>query len=194
MQTAMLPRGDRSGIDASLLRRAKAGDAAALKVIYDTYVQYLCAVCSVYLPNDEDVKDVLQDSFLKIFSSISSFEWKGEPYFKAWLRQIVVNQALMLLRSRQRTDFVSLDESISQDLVEDSSNESVLEGAEASEILSLLPRLPEGYRTVFNLYVFEQMSHKQIASTLGISEGTSYSQFSRAKALLSKMIKEKYKG
>ena len=188
----MLRKSDKSGIDAALLRRAKAGDAAALKVIYDTYVQYLSAVCRVYLPDEEDVKDVLQESFLKVFSSLSSFEWKGEPFFKAWLRQIVVNQALMLLRSRGRFSFVSLDKSPESSFIEEPSGE--LESTDPSEILALLPSLPQGYRTVFNLYVFEQMSHKEIAAALGISEGTSYSQFSRAKALLSKMIKDKHQG
>ncbi len=169
-----------------LVKRASRRDAAAIKSIYDKYVQYLAAVCRSYVSSEDDVKDLLQESFLKIFSSLEKFEWRGEGSLKKWMRRIVVNESLMFLRSKVSFKEESLPEDAGMLYEQEPSVDDVSMG----ELMRLIGSLPTGYRTIFNLYVFEQKSHKEIASLLGISENTSYSQFSRAKALLAKKIKE----
>lgn len=84
-----------------LVKRARRQDSAAIKSLYDKYVQYLAAVCGSYISSEDDVKDVLQDGFLKIFSSLDKFEWRGEGSLKLWMRRVVVNEALMFIRSHK---------------------------------------------------------------------------------------------
>lgn len=85
-----------------LVKRARRQDSAAIKSLYDKYVQYLAAVCGSYISSEDDVKDVLQDGFLKIFSSLDKFEWRGEGSLKLWMRRVVVNEALMFIRSQMK--------------------------------------------------------------------------------------------
>ena len=173
--------------EAELVRRARLKDTAAVRAIYDSYAQYLFAVCRRYTGDSESAADVLQDSFVKIFTSLDRFEWRGEGSLKSWMRRIAVNEALMYLRSRKRDEgFVSSVQP--PENVPD--EEPEVDDIPMPELQRMIAELPEGYRTVFNLYVFENMSHKEIAAALGISENTSYSQFSRAKTLLAKKIKE----
>ena len=173
--------------EADLVRRAKHKDTAALRAIYDSYAQYLFAVCRRYTGDSESAADVLQDSFVKIFTSLDKFEWRGEGSLGSWMRRIVVNEALMLLRSRRREA-----EFLSSDGLPETAEEGGpdVDGIPMQELQRMICELPEGYRTVFNLYVFEKMSHREIAAALGISENTSYSQFSRARSLLARKINE----
>lgn len=193
-----------------MIRKARRQDTAAIKALYDAYVQYLVAVCKSYIASDDDVKDVLQESFLKIFSSLDKFEWRGEGSLKSWMRRIVVNEALMFLRRNAKLATDSLDKEFAPGGFGDASGSGVaggfgtsfdvadepadgdpdVAGVPMQVLLGMIRELPEGYRTVFNLYVFEEKSHKEIAEILGISENTSYSQFSRAKSLLARKIKE----
>ena len=123
---------------------------------------------------------------MKIFSSLDKFEWRGEGSLKSWMRRIVVNEALMYLRNRRRSAGLVADEAVPDVPDEDPDVDNV----PMPVLQQMIAGLPDGYRTVFNLYVFEGMSHRQIAGALGISENTSYSQFSRAKSLLAAKIKE----
>ena len=95
--------------EVELIRKARRQDTAAIKALYDAYVQYLVAVCKSYIASDDDVKDELQESFLKIFSSLDKFEWRGEGSLKSWMRRIVVNEALMFLRRNAKLATESLD-------------------------------------------------------------------------------------
>ena len=202
--------------EVELIRKARRQDTAAIKALYDAYVQYLVAVCKSYIASDDDVNDVLQESFLKIFSSLDKFEWRGEGSLKSWMRRIVVNEALMFLRRNAKLATDSLDKEFVPGGFGDASGSGVAGGFGTSSgfgtsfdvadepadgdpdvagvpmqvLLGMIRELPEGYRTVFNLYVFEEKSHKEIAGVLGISENTSYSQFSRAKSLLARKIKD----
>lgn len=168
------------------MRLTKTDEPTAMKLIYKTYIRHLSAVCSRYIVNDEDVKDVLQECFLKIFASFSNFSYRGEGSLKAWLTKIVINESLRHIRHDRRTLFdqvTSETESI-QDAEPD------IEQIPASVIHSFIRELPDGYRLVFNLYVIEGKSHKEIARMLGIKESTSASQLHRAKALLASKINE----
>lgn len=158
-----------------------------MRALYDSQVQYLSAVCRRYLTDEDDVKDVLQESFVKIFSSLRKFSWRGEGSLRAWMKRIVVNEALMVLRRASRLDTVPVSDSSVESVGEE---EPQTDGIPMAVLQKMIRELPDGYRTVFNLYVLEGMSHKEIASLLGISEGASYSQFSRARARLAAKIKE----
>ena len=168
-----------------LIRFVKQGDATVMRKIYSTYVRYLTAVCSRYVVNSEDVKDVLQESFMKIFSEVKSFEYRGEGSLKGWMTKITVNEALKHLKKNDRFDFVELTEQ-EHNRPDD---EPDVDALPADVLFDLIRELPDGYRTVFNLYVIEGRNHKEIAKMLGIKESTSASQLHRAKSLLATNIR-----
>ncbi len=170
------------------MKKASGGrDDSSLRELYALYVRYLSAVCSRYIPDAGDAKDVLQESFIKIFSSVGRFEYRGESSLKAWMRRIVVNESISFLRSRRKMSFVSFDHNPPEDIPDE---DPMVEGIPPSVLQQMIKELPPGYRTVFNLYVLEQKSHREIASMLGITEKASASQFSRARARLAEKIRE----
>lgn len=168
-----------------LVQLVKSGDRNAQKMIYSQYIRLLTALCGRYLVDDEDVKDVLQDSFMKIFGTIENFTYKGECSLRAWMSRIVVNQSLDFLQRQGRMNFSPIDQ-----LAEEVSDEPDTSEIPASVIYDLIKQLPDGYRAIFNLYVIEDKSHREIAQMLNIKESTSASQFHRAKNLLAQRIKE----
>lgn len=169
-----------------LALRVRHGDATAMRQMYSAYIRYLTAVCSRYIVNSEDVKDVLQDSFMKIFSGIGSFEYHGKGSLKAWLARITVNEALKFLRKNNRIEFVDISEH--EHTMAD--EEPDIDKLPSSVLFGLIRELPDGYRAVFNLYAVENRSHKEIAGLLDIKESTSASQLHRAKALLAAKIQQ----
>lgn len=169
-----------------LLQQMVQGNKVAMKKFYEENAGYLTAVCSRYISNKEDVKDVLQESFIKIFKAIDKFEFKGVGSLRAWSARIVVNEALKHLKVTDKMQLTTLP---SWDLPDTADNqEPDFEDIPTTAILDMIQSLPPGYRTVFNLYVFEEKSHKEIATILNIAESTSASQFHRAKGLLVKEI------
>lgn len=169
-----------------LLCLVKQGDAMAMKTVYSTYIRYLAAICSRYIVNNEDVKDVLQDSFLKIFSGIASFEYRGRGSLKGWITKITVNETLKFLQKNNRFEFVE----ISEQEHDKPDEEPDVDALPSSVLFNLIRELPDGYRTIFNLYVIENKSHKEIAKLLDIKESTSASQLHRAKSLLATKIRQ----
>lgn len=175
-----------TGSEELLLKRARAGDAGAQRTIYSSHVRYLTAVCSRYILDPEDVRDVLQESFLKIFSSLNSFEFKGEGSLKAWMSRIVVNMTMNFLRRNGKIKFADLDEADRTAMTDEPETDNL----PADVIYRTIRELPEGYRAVFNLYVIEERSHREIAEMLNIKESTSASQLHRAKMMLASKLKE----
>lgn len=169
-----------------LLRQMVCGNTLAQKKFYDIYSGYLTVVCARYVFNREDVKDVLQESFLKIFNAVRKFEYRGTDALKAWAARIVVNESLKYIRENEKLRLTNLPSWDLPDVADD--QEPDFEDIPTSDILEMIRALPPGYRTVFNLYVFENKSHKEIASILGIAENSSASQLHRAKNLLIKEI------
>lgn len=166
---------------AELVRRK---DPRGMRRFYDSYAGYLTAVCSRYIQDRADVKDVLQDAFVKIFSHIGQFEYRGAGSLRAWASRIVVNQSLKYLHSSGRLTYV-------EDLPDVPDEEpSGLQEVPPAVLQEMIRSLPDGYRTVFNLFVFERKSHKEIAALLDIKEDTSASQFFRARASLARKIKD----
>ena len=168
----------------ALLEDIKSGDRSAMRQLYDRYVGYAMAVALRYVPERDDANDVLQDSFVKILSSVSRFEFRGEGSLKGWILRIVANEAISFIKQKGRFSFVS---EIPDDVDEE---EPEVEKVPPAVLMKLIGELPEGYRVVLNLYVFEQKSHREIAEELGIKEASSASQFLRAKKLLAKKINE----
>lgn len=162
------------------------GDVSAKKHLYLHYSRYLTGVCARYVIESDHIMEILQESFLKIFSSINSFKYRGEGSLKGWLSKIVVNESLKYLKSNYKFDTQPLSPENEQIAEE----EPDLEGIPLSELHRFIRELPVGYRTILNLYVFEEKSHKEIAKELNIKENSSASQFHRAKNLLASKIKK----
>ncbi len=154
------------------------------KLLYEKYASLLYAICLRYLKNTDDAKDALQDGFIKIYEKIDTFSFNGS--FEGWIKRLVVNNCLMILRNKKKIGF---------EQAWDDNYETVEEEEEDGDtyvdpkiLFGLIQDLPEGYRTIFNLYVVDGFSHKEIAEKIGINEGTSKSQLARAKKLLRSKI------
>lgn len=169
-----------------LVHLIQEGDEQAMRQLYCRYVRYFSAVCSRYISGDEDIKDVLQDAFLRIFSSINSFEYRGGGSLKGWMTKIVLNETLKFVKRNCRLDFVAFRDG-EMDMPDE---EPDTEGIPPEVIHSMIRDLPDGYRAIFNLYVIEEKSHKEIAELLGIKENSSASQLHRAKAILAGKIRK----
>lgn len=175
-----------------VIERARNGDRKAVKQIYDRFSSYLTATCARFITNENDLRDVLQDGFVKIFTSLDQFVYRGEGSLKAWARQIMVNQCLKLMRSKRRSVPIMFEENLKDlEVVEDDDEGPPdIHNVPAEVLQRMIRELPEGYRTVLNLFVVEEKSHKEIASLLGITESTSASQFFRARKILADKLKE----
>ena len=177
-----------------LLEAIRSGERAAMHRLYDRYSGYAMAVGLRYLPDREEVRDVLQDSFVKILTSIQQFRYQGEGSLKSWVARIVSNRSIDYLREHQRFLLVDSipdepDDSVPDGFAVETADTSP-EGVPPDVLLAMIGRLPPNYRTVLNLFVYEQRSHREIAQLLGVKESTSSSLFFRARKRLSKMIKE----
>jgi RNA polymerase sigma-70 factor (ECF subfamily) len=180
-----------------LIKRLQDGDKAAAREFHSLYADYLAGVCSRYIADEENQKDVLQDAFLHILSHIDDFQYRGTGSLKAWITKVVVNESLYFLRTKDRHELVQkLQVNVSariQDYLADESDEEddpPLADIPPDVIQEMLSRLPTGYRTVLNLYVFEGKNHQEIANLLGIGKSSSASQLHRARNMLVKMIKK----
>mgnify|MGYP002675579116 FL=1 len=162
-------------------------DNAAIKKLYDTWSGYLFALCRRYISDKDIAEDILQESFMKIISSVGSFEWKGEGSLKAWMSRITVNEALQYLRKQKKCSFVEYTDNLPD--TDDGPAPDVSQIPQ-QVIMDKIRGLSDGYRTIFNLYVFEGKSHKEIADMLGITESTSASQYHRARKILAKELNE----
>ena len=171
---------------AEQIQDARCGNAAAQRALFDHLADPMMALCCRYLKSREDAEEVLLDGFYKFFSHLKEFRYQGEAALYAWLKRIMINECLMFLRRGHAFSVVS--EKTVEDIPLDV---EPLADLSAAEIFDVIVQLPVGYRTVFNLYVIEGMEHKEIASLLGISDGTSKSQLSKARLLLQKMLIQK---
>ncbi len=151
--------------------------------LYQRFAPKMYAVCLRYAGNTEEAEDILQEGFIKIFNKIGSF--RGEGSFEGWIRRIFVNTAIEQFRKK---NYLKPLTEVEENTVE-GKYLSVLDTLAEKDIIQLVQQLSPGYRTVFNMYVIEGYTHKQISEILGISEGTSKSQLSRAKLILQDLVK-----
>jgi RNA polymerase sigma factor (sigma-70 family) len=168
-----------------LIKEAKQGSLAAQKYLFDQFAEKMLLICQRYVKNREDAEEILLDGFYKFFNRISSFDYQGDAAFYSWLKRIMINECLMSLRAKNV--FTIVTEAKAEEIP---LQEEALNNLSAEEIFKLIVQLPVGYRTVFNLHVVEGMTHVEIAGLLNISEGTSRSQFSKAKILLQKLLSQ----
>lgn len=159
-----------------------------MRRLYDRYAGWAMATGLRFIPERADAEDVVQDAFVKVLTHLGQFHYRGEGSLKAWVGRIVANCALDFLKERRAWQTVFVENMADDDLAED---EPDVEGVPPDVLMELIGQLPVGYRTVLNLFVFEGMSHKEIGRQLGIKPDTSASQYSRAKAMLGRMIKNR---
>jgi RNA polymerase sigma factor (sigma-70 family) len=157
----------------------------AQRQLYEQLAGKMYVVCLRYAQTTAEAEDILQEAFIKVFEKIHTF--RQECPLSAWVKRIVVNTALNHVRSRP-----PVQEQVETDAVEDSLEDehSSLASLQLQELLELIKQLPSGCQTIFNLYAIEGYQHNEIAQLLGISEGTSKSQYSRAKMLLRQMLEK----
>ena len=164
------------------------GDRYFQRCLYEQYMPKMLGVCMRYTKNREEAEDVLQDGFVQVFKSLHSFKFEGS--FEGWIRKIMVNCAIKHYRTKPKMyPVVALENA----QVVDSGTEEIMAYLNKKELLKMVQGLPPAYRMIFNLYVFEGMKHREIAAHLGISEGTSKSNFFDAKLLLRKAVNNSLK-
>jgi len=171
-----------------LAERCKAGDNEARRELYTRFGGRLLSICLRYAGDRASAEDLLHDCFIKVFAAFDRFTWRGEGSLRAWMERIAVNVSLEALRHKRRLHYPTTVDRLPERYEEPTSDE--MEAISFGELRRLIAELPDGYRTIFNLYCIEEYSHKEIAERLGISEKTSSSQLFRAKALLARRIKE----
>ncbi len=174
---------NQSYTESDLLEGCIQGDRRMQRALYDRFAPKMYGVCLRYAGNAEEAEDILQEGFIKVFRKISSY--RGDGSFEGWIRRIFVNTAIEYYRKKTYLQPITEHE---ENTVE-GKYLSVLDDLAEKDIIKLVQQLSPGYRTVFNMYVVEGYTHKQIADLLGISEGTSKSQLSRAKQILQEMVK-----
>ncbi len=170
--------------DQDLIARCAKDDLKAQRELYDRYASRLMPMALRYAKSREDGEDILQDSFIKIFKNLKSF--RGEAQFLTWMKRIVINTAINHNRKKLYQEPM-LDIEKTTLYVE---HDLTLSNFHFTELLAMIQKLPTGCRTVFNLFAIEGYGHKEIAEQLEISEGTSKSQYARARALMMAMIEE----
>ena len=171
-----------------LVPACRKGDRKAQKRLFDALAPKMMALCLRYLGDRPTAEDVLQDGFVTLFSRLDSYSGAGS--FEGWARRIFVNTALMHLR---KTDALKLSDDIEEARKLFTEEATPVQKMGYRELMALIERLPADARTVFNMYVIEGYSHKEIAEALGFNEATSRSKLQRARIRLQEMIKEQEK-
>ncbi len=169
-----------------LLKAIQSGQQDAQRQLYERYAGQAMATGMRYVPDPDQVRDVVHDSFVKILTSLDHFTYRGEGSLRAWIKSIVAHQAINHIKQYEH---LKLTDQFPESMVQESEDPDV-DRVPPDILNKLISELPAGYRIVLNLYVFEQKSHKEIAHLLGIKPETSASQFSRAKQALAKRINE----
>ena len=168
----------------SLIKACSNGDSKAFRKIYEIHSGTMYSICLRYMNNEDEAKDALQEGFIKVFKNISKFKFTGS--FEGWMKRIFVNSSIELIRKRK----------MHLDVSELNSNELPLTAKietgsmDAEKMMTLVQQLPEGYRTVFNMFIVDGYSHKEISDYLDISESTSKTQLFKARKQLREWLKD----
>lgn len=169
-----------------LIALCRQGEESARRQLFQLTGPKMLALCRRYCKNEDDAKDALQEGFIKVFTSLDKYRGESSP--ETWMGRIFINTAIDLYKKSRNygQTFGSLDENNDY---EDAVYEDNPFPCKAEDVLKAMDMMPEGYRIVFNLYCMENYSHRQIAELLGISEGTSKSQYARAKQFIYTRLK-----
>ena len=169
-----------------LIKQCANNDRKAQKQIYQLFAGKLFAICLKYSKNKQEAQDNFQDGFITIFNKIGQFKFNGS--FEGWLKRIMVNTVLLKYRKKAVLNIVT--EEIPDEVIVDVDDDEI----SLDFLLNLIKELPDRYRLVFNLYVLDGCSHKEISEMLHIAEGTSKSNLARARAILKQKIELHQKG
>lgn len=173
--------------DSELLRGCINRDRKYQELLYRKFARKMYGICLCYAKDRSMAQDILQDGFVKVFRNINSF--RNEGSLEGWIRRIITNTALDHLRKKSKLhDFIDDNRGVEEEKLDN----SILENINADGIFNLIKQLPDGAKVVFNLYAIEGYTHKEIAEKLDITEGTSKSQFKRARNLLKSLLKDFY--
>lgn len=170
-----------------LIKGCQGGLRTAQEFLYKQYSRKMYAICLTYAKDDEAAKDILQDGFVKVFSHIKEFV--PDSSLEGWIRRVMVNTAIDYYRKSIKTIWKKTSFSEDHDLPAEG---ETLSRINEKQLLGIIKDLPAGYKVVFNLYVIEGFNHREISEMLGITEGTSKSQYFYAKKMLKEKIKELY--
>jgi len=171
--------------DQELIAGCKKNDRKMQEALYRKYAKKMFAICKSYADDNDAAKDILQDSFIKVFDNIKEFTPTGSLEY--WIRRIITNTAIDFYRKTTRINkFIEEEKKYSTDYL----NENIISKLNFEEILLTVRKLPEGARIIFNLFVLEGYSHEEISQKLHISVGTSKSQINRARGILQKQLTE----
>lgn len=170
--------------DSTLVKKCIDGDQRAQRALFEKFAPKMLGVCLRYAKERAQAEDVLQDAFIKVFTKIG--DYKGGS-LEGWIRRIMVNTSLDQIRKNHKfQDNIDIDK-VDYKVVD---NGFIIEGLMAEDLMILINTMPDGYRTVFNMFAIEGYSHKEIAKELGVTENTSKSQYSRARAFLKTKLEE----
>lgn len=171
-----------------LLTACRNGDRKAQKMLFEMFAPKMYGVCLRYAKDEDTAQDYLQEGFIRVFSHLGNFRHEGS--LEGWVRRIIVNTALEKLR---KTDIFKNSLEVETALNKAGDGAQVIDQINTADLLQLIQSLPSGFRTVFNLYAIEGYTHQEIGDLLKISEGTSKSQYSRARQWLQQRIIQKEK-
>jgi len=173
------------------VKSAQAGETEGQRMIYETYAGKMLLAIRRYIPSEQEALDVLQDGFIKVLRNIGGYTFRGS--FEGWMRRIMVNMAIDALRSAKQLQFVGDSEEMLDVLSQKVEEEAEAEWASLGQhdILEAMEKLTPMYRAVFNLFAIEGYSHREISSQLGISEGTSKSNYAKARRNLRELLRKK---
>ena len=171
--------------DLELIAACKLGNRASQEALYKRFAAKMLGVCLRYSKDRSEAEDILQEGFIKVFLNMEKY--RGEGSLEGWVRRIMVNTALEKFRSNRKL-YPVIDVELA--VLSPTEGENIFAKFAAMDILKMIQGLPAGYRTVFNLYAIEGYSHEEISGLMGISEGTSKSQLSRARLALKELIKQ----
>jgi len=169
--------------ESDLIKGCIGGDRRLQQELYERFASKMYAVCLRYANNSNDAQDLLQEGFIKVYKNLHRFRAEGS--FEGWIRRVFVNTSIEHFR-RKAAQLATVSEKEENTIVD--VDVTALDNLAEKDIINLIQELSPGYRTVFNLYVVEGYSHREIGDLLGISEGTSKSQLARAKAILQKKV------
>lgn len=170
-----------------LIEGCKKGKHSAFEALYTKYAKRMMAIALRYCNTTFEAEDIVQETFIKVFEKIGSYDHKGS--FEGWLKRVLVNHSINHYHKTSKEKWVEDSAEIE---IADENAVAVFSKISNDELMEVLKTLPYGYRTVFNLYVIEGYTHKEIGELCSISEGTSKSQLAKAKAMLKELISKKY--
>ena len=175
-----------------LVQGCKRGDDVARRQLYERYAGKMMAICMRYMGNREEAEDLLHDGYIKLYGSFDKFEWQGEGTLPAWMARVMANLALQRLRKTDvMSQAVELENTAElRDDVDRPDEGPDIETIPKKVLMQFIEELPPGYRTVFNMYVFEGKNHIEIGKVLGINNKSSASQLVRARAILKERVNE----